>query len=211
MNRWTNTNYLEVPNNNSYTEEETNQNQNHKIVKIPSYVSILQNYLDSEFMPSDIIDDVLYESLITLKIDKSISYINIIYDKKNSIIYKDFKKLFKIKQRNNQTISNYIKFILFLKQIKMKAKNIKNTINNLELIIKFKIKIEENNSFGLDNISSEYILQHPNLYNINNKKYKDNYILTNEKYDEFNNFINDIIYTIYGNKNIEEKKTKFIK
>ena len=127
---------------------------------IVSFEHILQKYLDSTFNLSDKIRKILSNSSITLninKLEKKITYVNILYENDQRIInFEDFKNFIKIRQINNKIFSNYIQFFYFLDKIKNKVNNI--NINNLELSIILKIKTtEENSGNNLDDICCEYI------------------------------------------------------
>ena len=166
---------------------------------------IQKKYLDSEFIEhSDKICKVLSNSIIIFDIDKANQHYSykIYIDDKIIINYEEFKKYFYINQKFNNGIlnlllDNYIHFIIFLETIKKKTKNI--NINDLESLT-LKIKTINENSNDLDNISCQYILNNLILYEINKKIYQDTNILSNEKYDNFDLFIEDIINIIYGDQ-----------
>ena len=155
----TNNNYLEFEfSNNSYKEEKKTNNQKN-VIMIVSFEHILQKYLDSTFNLSDKIRKILSNYSITLninKLEKKITYVNILYENNQSISFEEFENFVKIRQINNKIFSNYIHLLLFLDKIKNKVNNI--NINNLELSIILKIKTtEENSGNNLDDICCEYI------------------------------------------------------
>ena len=198
-----NNNYFES----DYFEEEKTENRKNFISGY--YPISYKEYLASEFiLNKHKINKVLVSSDIKFSIDKAnkkYSYEIINYEG-DSINYKEFKKFYILEQKfNNQIIDLFFKkykcLIDFLKEIKKKIKNM--DINDLKLSITLKIKTINENINDLDNISCQYILNNLKLNEINNKIYQDTNILSNEQYDNFDLFIKDIIYILYGDQIIK--------
>ena len=113
----------------------------------------------------------------------------------DSINFKDFKNILKkIEDKNFKyedyfnLIDNYNKLIHFLENIK---KIIKKKFKNIELEIQLDIQeIEQKNNNLIKNILCKYILIKPSLTNI--KSYTDKNVLSLEKYDNFELFLNNI-------------------
>ena len=199
-------NYFELDD--SYNEEKKTENL--KSLTLPSK-PIIKKYLDLEFIHnSNIICKILSDSSILFNIEKlDKKYKCEIQFENGKINYKNFKKYYKIKQNfNNEILNllflNYLNFIIFLKTIKKIAKNMAKDLK-LKIVLKIKT-IKEESGNDLDNICCEYILKSPNLFDIKKNNYKDNNILIDKKYDNFNLLLNDIIDIIYNDIPIKEKQ-----
>ena len=207
------TNYNYFDSDNSYNEEKKTENLKHFTIS-PSE-PILKKNMDLEFIhnSNNKISKVMSNSSIIFiidKLNKKYSYENINFEN-GSIKYEDFQKFNQISQQLNYKISlMYQNLNIFLTKIKNIVEN--KDIQNLKLSITLKIEtIKENTDNDLDNIYCKYILNSPNLYDINKNNYQDNNILINKQYDNFDIFIKDIINIIYNDINIKEKKQNLSK
>ena len=190
---------------------------------VKEYSNILdKNYYD-DYIGEDTLS-ILKKSEISFYVGHSNKETNekcyygkIIFDG-GGLIYKKYKMIFDKGENQtfgnefvNRLFSNYVKSIKYLENLKnnMINKIKQKNLNNLKLLIKYKIKTIDENETPFRNMSCEYTLVNPILIEINNNKYKDYNILNNEKYEGFELFIKHIIMIIYGIElnNKENEKT----
>ena len=92
----------------------------------------------------------------------------------------------------NPIVTNYIKLIEFLENIKEKIKNYYKREFNLKIKFNFKESIEKNEYNSFKNVSCEYELMNLSIIDIDMNVYQDNNIFLNDNFYQFQNLINDI-------------------